>query len=133
MQFSFEVFLCMLFGVVCVVFIAWVLRQGSDGFITTTELTSVPMDTSQPVQFAAPPVGSIEFTNMRLLVYYSRIAVQAVLETANDEPKEELHDRAVECVLTYCKVDGVEIDADVLAAIPTVIDHVFYESENRVF
>lgn len=136
MSFPFEVFLSMLFGVVCVVFMVWVFKQSfGDGSVITTEYTSVPVPDAV-MQAQTAPIPQIEFTNMRLLVYYSRIAVQAALWSLATEAgysKNDVRDKATDYVLCYCKVDGMDIDSDIRDAIPSVVEHVMYESENRVF
>ena len=137
MDFPFQVFLCMLFGVVCVVFIVWVFRQ--DGGFITTEYTVPQLDTDSmpPVQYAqtAAQPGAIEFTNMRLLVYYSRIAVLSAcgLTAPNEENFADIHDRAVEKVLDFCKVDGLELTSDVRDAIPSVVDYAISEHRTPLF
>ncbi len=132
MNFPFQVFLCLLFGVVCVVFIVWVFRQ--DGGFITTEYTVPPMDTA-PVQYAQAQPGSIEFTNMRLLVYYSRIAVLSAcgLTAPTDENFTDIHDRAVQKVLDFCKVDGLDLTSDVRDAIPSVVDYAISEHRTPLF
>lgn len=137
MQFTFEVFLCMLFGVVCVAFIVWIFQRSSgDGIITTTEYT-VPQDlpTAMPVQYSVQP-QTIDFTNMRLLVYYSRIAVQAVDQMSKAGEIVDAKDRksaAINLVLSYCKVDGLDADNDIIAVVPSVIEYVVAESREKIF
>ena len=139
LDFPFQVFLCLLFGVVCVVFIVWMLRQNSEtGFITTTEYT-VPVaqageTVSQPPAYS-PPFGDINFTNMRLLVYYARIAVRASIGPGKPDVLNipEVREKAVETVLAFCQVDGYEIDEPTRAAVPTVVDYAINESLEPLF
>ena len=102
MEFPYQVFICMLFGVICVVFIVWVLRQNGDpGFITTTEYTVPVAQTgeTQPPAFS-PPFGDISFTNMRLLVYYAHIAVVAASgrEKLTEENITSVREKAIDVV-----------------------------------
>lgn len=134
MDFPFQVFLCLLFGVVCVVFIVWVFRQSDGGFITT-EYTVPQMDVPPPVQYAQSQPGAIEFTNMRLLVYYSRIAVLSAcgFTAPTEENFADIHDRAVRKVLDFCKVDGLDITSEVNDAIPSVVDYAISEHRAPIF
>lgn len=126
MNFPFQVFLCLLFGVVCVVFIVWVFRQDSAGYITTEIPVQQMGEAMSPPPAFSPPFGDISFTNMRLLVYYANIAVGAASGRKGKPPEEDLPDireKAIDMVLAFCQVDGYEIDAAARAAIPHIVDY----------
>ena len=128
MEFPFQVFLCLLFGVVCVVFIVWVFRQDNAGYITTTEIPIPQMGetVSSPPPAFSPPFGDISFTNMRLLVYYAQIAVVAASGRKGKPPEEDIpdiRDKAIDMVLAFCQADGYEIDGAANKAIPYVVDY----------
>ena len=138
MDIPFQVFLCLLFGVVCVVFICWVFRQGSDpGFITTTEYTVPVAQTGETVQSPAfnPPYGDISFTNMRLLTYYAHIAVVAVsgFGKHSEDDIPSIREKASEMVLAFCQVDGYEIDDAARTAIPYIVDYRIKEQNAPIF
>lgn len=126
MNFPFQVFLCLLFGVVCVVFIVWVFRQDSAGYITTEISVQQMGEAMSPPPAFSPPFGDISFTNMRLLAYYANIAVIAA-SGRGGKPSEEdipaIREKAIDMVLAFCQVDGYEIDAAARAAIPHIVDY----------
>lgn len=127
MDFPFQVFLCLLFGVVCVVFIVWVFRQDNAGYITTEIPIPAQMgEAMTPHPAFSPPFGDISFTNMRLLVYYANIAVIAASGRKGKPPEEDLPDireKAIDMVLAFCQADGYEIDTAARAAIPYIVDY----------
>ena len=138
MNFPFQVFLCLLFGVICVVFIVWVFRQnGEPGFITTEYTVPAQMGetVSQPPAFS-PPFGDISFTNMRLLAYYANIAVIAA-SGRGGKPSEEdipaIREKAIDMVLAFCQADGYEIDGAANKAIPYVVDYRINELYTPLF
>lgn len=138
MDFPFQVFLCLLFGVVCVVFIVCVFRQDNAGYITTTEIPIPQMGETMayPPPAFSPPFGDISFTNMRLLVYYAQIAVVAASGRNGKPPEEDLPDireKAIDMVLAFCQVDGYEIDAAARAAIPYIVDYRLNEMSVPLF
>lgn len=138
MDFPFQVFLCLLFGVVCVVFIVWVFRQnGEPGFITTEYTVPAQMvETVSPPPAFSPPFGDISFTNMRLLVYYANIAVIAASGRKGKPPEEDLPDireKAIDMVLAFCQADGYEIDGAARAAIPHIVDYRINELYTPLF
>ena len=135
MNFPFQVFLCLLFGVVCVVFIVWVFRQDSAGYITTeVPIPQMGETASIPPAFS-PPFGDISFTNMRLLVYYANIAVLSA--SGRGKPAEEdlpaIREKAIDMVLAFCKVDGYEIDSAARDAIPYIVDYRINEMSVPLF
>lgn len=136
MNFPFQVFLCLLFGVICVVFIVWVFRQDSAGYITTEiPIPQMGEAASSPPPAFSPPYGDIAFTNMRLLVYYANIAVLSA--SGRGKPAEEdlpaIREKAIDMVLAFCQVDGYEIDAPARAAIPYIVDYRLNEMAAPLF
>ena len=126
----------MLFAVVCVVFIVWMFRQSTDGYITTTEYQTLSSPSEQVVQAqTSQTLPSIEFTAMRLLVYYSRIAVVAASggEKTTPETIDAVREQACDMVLGFCKVDGLGPMSDVRDAIPACVEYAINELNQPLF
>ena len=136
MDYPFQIFLCMLFAVVCVVFIVWMLRQSTDGYITTTDYQTLSSPSEQVVQAqTSQTLPSIEFTAMRLLVYYSRIAVVAASGGVKTTPEtiDAVREQACDTVLVFCKVDGLGPMSDVRDAIPACVEYAINELNQPLF